>query len=101
MVYFDGSNYDTFALDRRLADQCQESLRRFEDLKEVHATGDNLSTEAVTQALAGLPAALAILLGSITQAVRDTRKALFLWAGTAALAASIAMAITLEVVTFQ
>ena len=100
--YFDGSNYDIFALDRRLADQRQESLRRFEDPKEVRASGDNLSTEAVTEALAGLPAALAILLGSIAQAVRHARKRkAFLWAGAAALATSIAVAITLEVVVFH
>jgi hypothetical protein len=98
--YFDEQNYDNFDLDRRLADERRESLRGLEDPQEVRAAGDDRSTDAVSEALAGLPAALAILLVSIAQVVSQTRKAL-LWAGAIALTASITAALALEVVAFH
>jgi hypothetical protein len=92
--YLDGDNYD---LDRRLADQRERDLQGFDDVTEVREEGNDLSTRAVAEALAGLPAAFAILLGSLARVLRRGRRAA-LWGGGLAVASSWVAAIALEVV---
>jgi hypothetical protein len=98
--YFEDETFEKFDLDRKLADQRRENVSGLEDPADVRTGGDDFSTHAAAEALAGLPAALAFLFGSVAQALGRGRKAVW-WAGAIALATSVAAAVTLEVVMFR
>lgn len=85
-----------FDLQRKLADQRGEDLSAIEMPAAIRAEGDDLSKRGVAEALVGVLAAVAFLLGSVANALGRGRL-LAWWAGAAVLAVAVGAAVVLEV----